>query len=178
MGCCASKGDDESRVVAEERMIVFFEGAITAAPEKQLEAEEGVGEASRSGLSRHPEMESYAYFAQCAPRHKLCDVAAVACQGAVSMKDVEFYSIKASCESGQVKIMAGQDAEHKSIAMFTDKSAFPSLCFRVHMKQTEAMQTGSEGRRVVIPTSKQVGLGPNPPTDDDPQDGPGVAARA
>ena len=48
-------------------------------------------------------------FAQCAPRHKLCDVAAVACRGAVTMEDVEFYSIKSgSCESGQVKIPIDQ----------------------------------------------------------------------
>ncbi len=177
MGCCESK-HDWAKPAAEERVIVFFEAA-PAFRRGQLGADEGeeteVG-ASTPGLCQPSEEESYACFAQCAPRHKLCDVAAVACRGAVTMEDVEFYSIKSgSCESGQVKIMAGEDAEQKSIGMFTDKTAFPSLCFHVHTKETAAGRA-SEGRRIAI-AGKQVGAGPHPSKEDGPRDGPDAAAR-
>ena len=130
MGCCTSRDNEETTM--SERMTVFFEHELPIDDENGAPIDTGDG-----GQDLQQKRQSYANFAQCHPRHKLCDVASVACRSCIKMEDVEFYTIKSSCESGQVKIMAGpgSDAELKSMGMFKDKTAFPMLCFRVHMKQ-------------------------------------------
>jgi hypothetical protein len=173
MGCCSSKEDERAEM--RQKLTVFFEHEADP-----VEGSELVDPSGGERPAEPPKRESYAYFTQCQPRHKLCDVAAVACRSCVDMKDVQFFTIKSACESGQVKIMPG-DAEIKSMDMFTDKSAFPALCFRVHTKQTEGLRarTFERKRAFTVDTVKPSEDGPKPPpAEDGPEDGPGGAARA